>query len=143
MKRRARAHVAAELELMRKIMLALGQHPSLKLWRQNVGQVPVRDRTGKVLRIFDAGPPNGAADLSGFISPEGWRLEIEVKTDTKRSEDQERWAAAVTAGGCVYVLADFDPALDLDANVRRAVDLVELAIAERRARDGAELTACP
>lgn len=123
----------AENEFQAQIMLALGTHPSVKIWRQNVGEVPVRDRTGKVLRIFDAGPPNGAADISGFVRPEGWRLEIEVKAaKSKRSDDQEKWARNMVAGGCVYLLAEYDDAFDMQLNVQRVVAELEHLIRSRR-----------
>ena len=122
-----------EIEFMKRVMLALGSGQSIRLWRQNVGQVPVRDHSGKVLSIFDAGPPNGAADISGVVIPEGWRLEIEVKAAKgKRSKDQEQWAENVERWGCVYVLVDYDPALDIEANVELAQRKVRHTIEKRR-----------
>lgn len=132
---RASSEIPLELDFMSELMLALGRHPDVTLWRQNVGKVVVRNRAGKALRTFNAGPPKGAADISGFVKPEGWRLEIETKgARGKRSEDQERFANNVTRGGCIYVLADYQRDLDLETNVKRAVALVEAAIAERRGR---------
>ena len=123
-----------ELEFMRHVMLAVGSGHDLRLWRQNCGKIPVRDRAGKVLRVFDAGPPAGAADLSGFVIPEGWRLEVECKGSRgKRTKEQERWARNVAAAGCVYVLVEYDAGEALARNVRRAVDVIIAAIAARRA----------
>lgn len=124
----------SELDFMRLVMLALGRRSDMTVWRQNCGQIAIRDRAGKVVRYFDAGPPNGAGDISGFIRPEGWRLEIEVKAaGGKRSKAQEIFAQIVSSGGCVYVLTRFDPELDEKVNVGRAVRDVEHAIALRRA----------
>ena len=30
-----------ELAFMKRLLLALGRHPSLRVWRQNVGHVPI------------------------------------------------------------------------------------------------------
>jgi hypothetical protein len=123
-----------ELTFMRHLLLALGRHRDLRLWRQNVGHVPVRDRAGRVARVFNAGPPKGAADLSGYVRPEGWRLEIEVKGDaTALRPEQAIFARNVTSGGCVYVVVRYEDANSLDDNLTNAVRLVERAIAERRA----------
>lgn len=115
----------AEIPFMRHLMLALGALPGLRVWRQNCGQIPVRDRTGKVLRVFDPGPPNGAADLSGIVLGSGKRLEIEVKdADGVQSDDQRRWQAFITNAGGVYVLVAYDPTTTLEENVARGVDAV-------------------
>ena len=39
-----------ELAFMKRLLLALGRHPSLRVWRQNVGHVPIRDERGRVVR---------------------------------------------------------------------------------------------
>ncbi len=123
-----------ELAFMKRLLLALGRHPSLRIWRQNVGHVPIRDARGQVVRVFNAGPPAGAADLSGYVRPEGWRLEIEVKGDaTTLRHEQEIFARNVTTGGCVYVLVRNDADRTLETNLSTAVSEVEQAIARRRA----------
>lgn len=123
-----------ELEFMSELMIALGQHPSLTIWRQNCGKIPIRDRAGKVVRKFDAGPPNGAADISGYVKPEGWRVEIEVKAaDGKQSKAQQIFERNVTDGGCIYVLVAFDEALGMRLNLKLAVEAVEKAIWIRKA----------
>ncbi len=122
-----------EAAFMRRLMLALGRRSDLRLWRQNVGSVPVRDTSGRTLRVFSSGAPKGAGDLSGYVRPEGWRLEIEVKGPrSKRSRDQEIFAQLVAAGGCVYALVAYDAAQSMAANVARGVRAVEAAIAIRR-----------
>lgn len=124
-----------ELEYMQRLMLVLGARRELRLWRQNVGTVPIRDRTGRVDRVFHAGPPKGASDLSGIVLGPGWRLEIETKgSKGKRSKEQIAWARFIVASGGVYVLAGYDDKRTLDENLATAVYAVEAAIRERRAR---------
>jgi hypothetical protein len=122
-----------ETAFMRRLLLALGRRADMRIWRQNVGTVPVRDRTGRTQRVFSSGVPKGAADLSGYVRPEGWRLEIEVKgPGGRRSPEQETFARLVTAGGCVYALVAYDTAHAMADNVARGVRAVEAAIAIRR-----------
>lgn len=116
-------------------MLALGLRPDMRIWRQNVGSIPIRDEQGRTVRVFRAGAPKGAADITGYVRPEGWRLEIEVKgPDGVRSPAQENFARLVAAGGCVYALVTFDPARSMAENVAAGVRVVEAALAERRKR---------
>jgi len=120
---------------MRRLMLALGRRRDMRIWRQNVGSIPVRDEHGRVVRVFHTGVPKGAADISGYVRPEGWRLEIETKgPDGERSPEQERFAHLVTQGGCVYALVGCDAARSMAENVATGVRLVEAALAERRRR---------
>jgi len=84
-----------------RLLLALSKVPGVRAWRQNVGTVRTADN-----RFFRAGPPKGAADISGIIGPEGWCLQIECKAKGKdRSPAQEAWGAAMTALGGVYLVA--------------------------------------
>lgn len=123
-----------ELEFQGELMLALGARPDMRVWRQNVGSVPVRNEHGRILRVFHAGPPTGASDISGIVRPEGWRLELEMKSATgERSPAQERWADMIIRGGGVYALLAYDADLSLAENVAAAVVAVEAAIARRRA----------
>ncbi len=123
-----------EAEFMRRLMLALGRRADMRIWRQNVGSVPVRDADGRVLRVFHTGVPKGAADISGYVRPEGWRLEIEVKgPGGELRPEQETFARIVTSGGCVYALAAYDKRLSLAENLALGVRAVEEAIAKRRA----------
>lgn len=124
-----------EAEFMRRLMLALGRRPDMRIWRQNVGSVPVRDENGRIVRVFHTGVPKGAADLSGYVRPEGWRLEIEVKgPGGELRPEQETFARLVAAGGCVYALATFDDRRSPAENISVAVRTVDEAIAKRRAR---------
>jgi len=123
----------AELTFQAHVLLALGQRPDLRIWRQNVGSIPVRDRLGQVVRTFHAGPPKGASDLTGVVRPEGFRLEIELKSDGERpTTPQRNWRAMVSAFGAIYVCITYDDAASLDENIRRAVRAVEKAIHDRR-----------
>ncbi len=122
-----------EIDFTHHVLGAIGRSPEWRVHRQNCGQIPVRDRAGRVLRYFHPGPPNGAADISGIVRPEGWRLELELKMPKgKRSKAQIAWARMVEAFGGVYVLYTYDADLPIDENVARAAAAVHDAIARRR-----------
>jgi len=123
-----------EVDFTRHVLLSLGATPGLRVWRQNVGCVPVRDRRGRTLRVFDAGPPVGAADVSGIVAPEGWRLELEIKMQGgKRSAAQESWSAMVRSMGGVYVLYTYDETLSVGANLMLVGAAVFAEVNSRRA----------
>jgi hypothetical protein len=69
----------SEHEFMTHLMIELSRFQLLRVWRQNCGSVPVRDRTGKAVRVFHAGPPAGATDIVGITYPSGRMVGIEVK----------------------------------------------------------------
>lgn len=109
-----------------------------RVHRQNAGKVLVRDRAGRVDRCV-VGAPAGAADLSGIVAPEGWRLEVETKGGNAATHKatrlaQECWRAFIESRGGVYVRVERDDGAPLAANVGRAVCLVDSAIAARRGR---------
>lgn len=111
---------------MRRLMVALCEIPSVRVWRQNTGGVLVRDKRGAVERRFDAGPPPGAADITG-ICRGGRRLEVEVKgIYGKLTEQQVQWGRFITLMGGVYVVVR--ATADLDASVAWAVASVRTAI---------------
>ena len=101
----------AETELQQRIRLALGTRSDLRLFRNQVGQLP-DPRTGRPVQF---GLARGSADLIGWrtvvVTPEmvGQRLavftSIEVKTPTGRlSPAQRNWLGAVhKAGGIAGV----------------------------------------
>ncbi len=123
----------SEHAFMRHLLLALGSRPDVRLWRQNVARIPVRDDVGRIQRVFHSGPPRGAADLSGIIRPEGWRLEIEVKAvNGKRSAPQERWGKFIRRSGGIYMLAELNPELSMRDNVQAIVHRFEAILRERR-----------
>lgn len=109
-----------ESVIQAEILLALGSRPDVRLWRASV--LTARSlRTGKT---YTAGLP-GQADLTGFIQPEGWRLEVEVKTATgKQRPEQAAFERVITSGGGCYLLArsvaDATAQLDAWISSRRA-----------------------
>ena len=121
-----------EVDFMRALMLALGQRADLRIWRQNSGTIVFRE-PGRGTRAFHAGPPKGAADLSGIVIPEGWRLEIECKAGTARTPEQVRWGEFIARSGGVYVLVEAAAGMTLETNVGTAVELVNAAVQARRA----------
>ncbi|MFA6166985.1 MAG: hypothetical protein WC700_10230 [Gemmatimonadaceae bacterium] len=105
-----------------------------RVFRQNVGTVVKRDRRGRQVGVFHAGPPKGAADLSGIVAPDGTRLEVEVKSATAPwTPEQKRWRAFIVARGGVHVIVRFDEERSMDENVADAVGAIDAAIAARRA----------
>lgn len=126
------AHVE-ELDFQSHVMIALGARSDMRIWRQNAGSVLVRDRRGRGTHTFHAGPPKGAADLSGVVGPEGFRLEVELKADGgKLSTEQRAWRAMIERFGGLYVVAGYEDARGLEENVAAAVRAVERAIEVRR-----------
>jgi len=101
----------AETEIQQRIRLALGTTPHLRLFRNQVGQLP-DPRTGRPVQF---GLARGSADLIGWrtvtITPDmvGTRLavftSIEVKTPTGRlTPQQHAWLGTVRdAGGIAGV----------------------------------------
>jgi hypothetical protein len=84
-------------------------------------------------RFFRAGPPTGAADISG-ITRLGIRLELELKTrHGRRTPEQKNWVAFIERFGGVYVLVTYDDRLPLAENLGHAVRLVLDAITRRHA----------
>lgn len=122
----------SEFAFQQRLLLALGRRKDMRVWRQNVGSVLVRDARGKVQRTFRAGPPNGAADITGIVRPEGWRHEVECKAPKgKTAAHQKAWERMVTDAGGVYVRVIGD---DSPESVARAIADIDAAIADRRAR---------
>ena len=110
-----------ETKLQQEIRLALGTIPSLRLFRNQVGQLP-DPRTGRWVQF---GLAKGSSDLIGFktvkITPEmiGQDLavftSIEVKTNTGQlSKYQHNWLQAVKkAGGITGVARTVRDALEI------------------------------
>lgn len=102
----------AETDLQQRIRLALGTIRELRLFRNQVGQLP-DPRTGRPVQF---GLARGSADLIGWrtvtVTPEmvGQRvavfLSIEVKTSTGRlTPQQHNWLEAVRAAGGIAGVA--------------------------------------
>jgi hypothetical protein len=123
-----------EQDFLENLMLAFGQRMDLKCWRQNTGQVNTVHR-GKITGVFRAGPPTGAADISGIVGPEGWRLEIELKGEkTKVRDPQIAWGKMIYERGGVHTQIRYDEGMTMLENVEAGVRVVERAIEERRRR---------
>jgi len=121
-----------EIPFTHALILAIG-NKSTRQWRQNCGSVPVLDENSDI-RYFNTGIPKGAADISGIVAPEGWRLEIECKAlGRKRTAEQAAWGAMIVRMGGVYVLCDARDEPQ-DVAVARCVLEVGEAIAARRAK---------
>jgi len=111
----------AETTLQQQIRLALGTRSDLRLFRNQVGQLP-DPRTGRPVQF---GLARGSADLIGWrtitITPEmvGQRLavftSIEVKTERGRVRpEQHAWLSTVQgAGGIAGIARSIQDANDL------------------------------
>ncbi|MFZ9621380.1 MAG: VRR-NUC domain-containing protein [Prochlorococcaceae cyanobacterium] len=102
----------AETELQQRIRLALGTRPDVRLFRNQVGQLP-DPRTGRPVQF---GLARGSADLIGWrtitITPDmvGQRLAVftslEIKTTTGRlTPAQHNWLHAVRGAGGIAGVA--------------------------------------
>lgn len=99
----------SEAEFQRALLIVLSAIPGVRVWRQNTGVVPVRDRNGVAERVFRAGPPKGAADITGIVEPCGWRLEVEVKSALGRvSREQSAWGAMIERMGGIHMVAKIE-----------------------------------
>lgn len=90
-----------ETDILKEIMVALGNEPDLRIWRNNVGALS--DVTGRVVKY---GLCPGSADLIGILRP-GRFFALEVKTDrkgSKPSDDQINWAIVVREMGGFYAV---------------------------------------
>lgn len=97
------------------------------LWRQPAGKV----RTDRGTWVECA--PVGAADLTGVVAPEGWRVELEIKgARTRETPEQVRWRERMTALGCLALTLRLDAARTLAENASDAAETVRAAIASRR-----------
>ena len=110
-----------ETKLQQEIRLALGRIPSLRLFRNQVGQLP-DPRTGRYVQF---GLAKGSSDLVGFktvkITPEMINqkvavfVSIEIKTERgKLTEVQQNWLQKVhDSGGIVGVARSIQDALKI------------------------------
>lgn len=102
----------AETDLQQRIRLALGTHPELRIFRNQVGSLP-DPRTGRLVQF---GLARGSADLIGWrtlvITPEmvGQRIAVftslEIKTPAGRlAPAQRHWLHAVEGAGGIAGVA--------------------------------------
>lgn len=131
-----------ELDFQHDLMAALNAPGrATRVFRQNVGTVVKRDQRGRQTGVFHAGPPKGAADLSGIVAPDGVRLEVEVKSATAPwKPEQKRWRAFIIARGGVHVIVRYDESTSMAENVAHAVATIDVAVARRSTtvHDGAQ-----
>ena len=111
----------SETKLQQEIRLALGTIPSLRLFRNQVGQLP-DPRTGRYVQF---GLAKGSSDLVGVktikITPEmigqevAQFVSIEIKTERgKLTEVQQNWLQKVhDSGGIVGVARSIQDALKI------------------------------
>ena len=111
----------SETTLQQQIRLALGQRPDLRLFRNQVGQLP-DPRSGRWVQF---GLAKGSSDLIGFktveITPEmvcekvAVFTSIEIKTPIGRlTKQQQNWLTAVkNAGGIVGIARSVKDAIKI------------------------------
>ncbi len=110
-----------EVTFTKHLLVAFSRVPGVRVWRQNCGKIAIRDHKGDVQRYFDAGPPTGAADISGIHTASGRRIEAEVKMPSgERSAEQLRWAQFIEASRGIYLLVRCDDSLSLAENLAAA-----------------------
>lgn len=131
-----------ENEVMKKIMLALGRLPFLRIFRNNTGMAYVGEKTGEFLkdgsryitlrnpRVFHAGLCEGSSDLIGWraitITPEmvGQQIAVftalEVKTEKGRAtQEQINFIENVRrAGGIAGVARNSDDAMQIIIDIK-------------------------
>lgn len=112
----------AERDVLRAVILRLGQRRDVRLWRQNTGVARAMDDPRRVIRFGII----GGGDASGIVAPFGTRLEIETKTATGRAEkSQLAFGEMIRAFGGIYIrgndVDEIEAQLD-DEMERRAVD---------------------
>lgn len=103
-----------------------------RVWRQNAGKPPKRDKRGRTTGVFH-GAPAGAADLTGYVRPDGYRLEVELKGPrTPFKRDQPTWATRMLDAGIPYVVCRYDTSLSLEENLAVHVLRVDRAVEAKR-----------
>ena len=75
-------------------------------------------------RSFAAGPPEGAADLSGIDARNGRRVELEVKIDAPYTKTQKRWAADIQIWNGAHALLRYNKKISVEENVKLATEIV-------------------
>ena len=84
--------------LVHSVLLSLGSHPQIRLWKQTTGRALIGSR-------FISFGLKGSADLSGIVSG-GVRLEIECKTgEATQSKEQLAFESMINRMGGIYILA--------------------------------------
>lgn len=126
------AYEITETDFRKHLLLRLGQSRDYRVWAQNCGKIMIPQAKGPD-RAFNAGPPVGAADISGIVCPEGWRIEYELKGPKTRVTDaQLNWEQRMLDLGAVYARYRIDADLGLNENLDAAARTLDEAIAARR-----------
>lgn len=118
-----------EQDFQQRLRLAItAARLPVRLWRQPAGRLELAGSKG-----FVEAAPVGAADLTGIVAPEGWRIEIEVKGPrTPVTTEQVHWREVMREAGAIALLVRYDGKLLEDENLRAAVETIRAAIAARR-----------
>lgn len=99
----------------------------IKLWPQPPGKLPLR-RGGWI-----EGAPVGAADLTGIVMPEGWRIEIECKgLRTPETTEQREWRQWIVSQGGIALRAQWHVGEAFGDAIVRCTREIGEAIAFRR-----------
>ncbi len=113
-------------------MVALCKIPGVRVHRQNSGKILIWDPKTKSVRAY-VGAPEGAADISGILAPEGIRIEIETKSSKgKIRAAQEVWAEHIRKSGGLYVYAPLFAEKHVDESVSCYVAMLIALIHLRR-----------
>ncbi len=109
--------------LRKRLFAQLG----LTLWPQPPGKLPLRSGG------WVEAAPVGAADLTGIVNPEGWRIELECKgLRTVETAEQRRWREWILAQGGIALRARWNVDETFAHALSRCVTEVEIAIGQRR-----------
>lgn len=104
-------HSAAHSNLLNSILLALGRHSDVLIWKTQNGTFRAMDNPS---RIVKTGNP-GSSDIFAVVAPSGRFVSIEVKTGSGvQSDAQKCWQASVERRGGIYgVVRSIEDALKL------------------------------
>jgi len=121
-----------EAEYQEALRRRLGSCLEVRLWRQLVGNFWTKYGDSD-FRPIKAGPPKGAADLSGLVLSSGKRLEIEIKgPDGRLSKEQEQFRKNMLDWNAVHMVCFYDKGLSLEENVEREFREMQRLIGESR-----------
>ncbi len=149
-----------ETDIVREVLLAVGQRDDCRVWRQNTGGIEYggakQSELRQVLALLLAGKlaaaissvrgilnrkqqtikfgMKGQADITGVLIVDGlgFRLEIECKSETGRQrKEQADFEKMVMLAGCIYIIVrDAEQAMRLIDRNKQTLQL--------RMREGAE-----
>lgn len=118
----SRANTVSESEFQTALMNTIGGDRRFCMWRQLNGNLYWCDRDGNFHPV-KAGPPKGAADLTGYVFGTGRMIQLEVKSASGRMlDDQVKWSFAMKRAGVIHHVAKYDPSIAFDDNVQLALE---------------------